>query len=187
MQEEKELGMETALTELARGLERLPIGLEAEPEIVRWMRAASPGSIAVPAPAQRRGTRAYGRTLIHRCERFEVLVLHWDPGAPTLIHDHGGALCWLAIASGEMLIENFRRCDDGATPGYARISFEGRASMGSGQIDYRQDDVNLHRCIAGAQGAVTLHLYAHPLDEFKVFDERAERCAPARAQYDAIL
>lgn len=179
--------MQTELRRLASNLDRMPVGLASEPEIVAWLRANAPGALAIPKPNGRVQRRGYARTLVHRCERFEVLVLHWDSDAPTAIHDHGGALCWLAIASGEMLVENFRRCDNGASPGYARIAFEGRAQLHSGEIDYRQDDFSLHRCVSGKEGAVTLHVYAHPLDEFQIFDESNERCSLARSQYDAVL
>lgn len=165
--------------------ERLPEAI-AEPEIVRWLREAAPAARAIPRPGNGDLTRAYTRTLIHRSPEFEILVLHWSPGSLTAIHDHGGAQCWFAVAAGTVRVDNYRRCDSGATPGYARITADGEAMLPKGAIDYRQDDVHLHRCGAGQAEAVTVHVYAHPLERFNTFDDRRNCCFEVAPTYDAI-
>jgi predicted metal-dependent enzyme (double-stranded beta helix superfamily) len=175
------------IPELARNLSRARSGDGTNAEVVGWLRAMSGIAAALPQPAQRNPNRQYTRTLLHRCDEFEILVLHWQPGCASSIHDHGGALCWLSVASGDMRVENYVRRDAGATPGYAQIAFDGRETLAAGAVDYRQDDLHLHRCITGDASAISLHVYAHPIDRFHCFDERAQTCSETISTYDAIL
>lgn len=161
--------------------------LLTDDEVVRWLRQNAHFAPSVPAPEMRARERSYTRTLVHRTDRFEIVVIHWTPGCESAIHDHGGSHCWFAVASGTMGIENFTRFDDGRTPGYARIGFGGRLSLGPGDVDFREDDVHLHRCVTAEEPAITLHLYANPIERYNTFDVQRERCADVTSTYDAIL
>jgi cysteine dioxygenase len=175
------------IVELAQSLSRVRTGEGTTAEVVRWLRAMSQTAATIPMPSSRNPHREYTRTLLHRSDDFEILVLHWLPGCASAIHDHGGALCWLAIASGSMGVENYLRRDEGTTPGYARIELEGRETLSAGSIDHRQDDVHLHRCTTGDEPAISLHVYAHPIDRFHAFDERAQTYYDVASCYDAVL
>jgi predicted metal-dependent enzyme (double-stranded beta helix superfamily) len=173
--------------ELAESLRRVRSGEATEAEIVRWLGALTSCAGDVPAPKISDPRRGYSRTLLHKSDLFEILVLRWQPGCSSAIHDHGGAHCWFAVAQGTMKIENYLRYDSGDVPGFARIGLEGREELDPGAIDYRQDDVHLHRCIAGDGPVTTLHVYARPIEHFHGFDERAQTCYDVTPTYDAIL
>ncbi len=176
-----------SVAQLAASLSRARSGEAPDAEVIQWLRAVAETARLIPLPKICDPRRTYGRTLLHRCENFEILVLHWQPHSVSAIHDHGGSRCWFAVSQGTMGVENFVRRDSGATPGFAKIGFEGRELLSGGAIDYRQDDVHLHRCFAGEDRVVTLHVYARPIDRFHTFDERADRCSDAASTYDAIL
>ncbi len=175
------------IAELADSLQRVRTGEGTNAQVVRWLRAVSEIGADVPIPTTNTPSRGYARTLLHKSDAFEVLVLHWTPGCASAIHDHGGAHCWFSVCSGTMRIENFLRYDAGEVPGYARIGLEGREELTAGAIDYRQDDVHLHRCIAGGDPVTTLHVYARPIERFQAFDERAQTCSQVLSTYDAVL
>lgn len=176
------------IAELAQNLARVRTGADSTQEIVRWLRAMVPVAASVPMPSKQNVHRRYTRTLLHRCDDFEILVLHWLPGCASAIHDHGGARCWLAVASGAMGVENYLRLDSGSTPGHARIELDHRELLGAGAVDYRNDDVHLHRCApTGSEPVVSLHVYANPIGRFNTFDERAQTCAEVISSYDAVL
>lgn len=175
------------IAELAENLRRVRTGDGTNAEVVRWLRAVSGEIVSIPMPKRADPHRQYTRTLVHKDDGFEILVLHWLPGCTSAIHDHGGAHCWLAVASGCMGVENYLRHDTGQTPGYASIALEGREVLPAGAVDYRQDDVHLHRCTTQNECAITLHVYAHPIARFNTFDERAQTCAQVSTTYDAVL
>ena len=172
------------LSQLARTLDVLH-NAEATSEVVRWLRARREYALNLPAPAP--GSHGYTRSLLYKNERFEILVLHWQAGCASAIHDHGGANCWFAVCDGVMHVENFRRLDAGQSAGYARIGLQGREVLRPGDLDYRQDDVHLHRCIAGPAPVTTLHVYAAPIQRFRIFEERTESGLETSCSYDAIL
>jgi cysteine dioxygenase len=175
------------IEQLAHSLARVRTGDGATSEVVQWLRAVAATLTAVPMPEKRDPHRQYTRTLLHRCDDFEILVLHWLPNCTSAIHDHGGARCWLAVAGGTMKVENYIRRDTGKTAGYAHIERDGREVLPLGAIDYRQDDIHLHRCITGADPAISLHVYAHPIERYHIFNDSTDRCSEVTPCYDAIL
>ncbi|HKU67683.1 MAG TPA: cysteine dioxygenase family protein [Candidatus Baltobacteraceae bacterium] len=174
------------IIQLAQTLRRVRSGEGTAAEVVQWLRAAGALAADIPKPQHKPAHRNYTRTLLFKDEAFEVLALHWTPNCTSAIHDHGGALCWLAVARGAMHVENYLRTDSGTQPGYAAIAFDGREDLGPGSIDHRQDDVHLHRCIADDCETVSLHVYAHPIERFHGFDEISRRCFDITSTYDAI-
>ncbi len=180
-------GVRGPIAELAQSLRRARSGEGTNAEVVRWLGSVNGIASAIPVPPLRDAHRTYARTLLHKSELFEILVLHWRSGCVSSIHDHGGAHCWFAVSNGTMGIENYLRYDAGTSAGHARIRLEGRELLGAGAIDYRQDDVHLHRCVAGDGGVTTLHVYAHPIERFHAFDEAAQTCVEVSPTYDAVL
>lgn len=175
------------IAQLAESLRRVRSGEGTSAEVVRWLRASSEAAAAVPMPEMRDVHRTYTRTLLFKNDLFEILALHWLPNAVSAIHDHGGARCWLSVARGAMDVENYLRTDPGTEPGYAAIALEGREELHAGAVDYRQDDLHLHRCIARDAQTISLHVYAQPIERFHAFDERAQTCFEVTSAYDAVL
>lgn len=175
------------IAQLAESLRRVRSGDGTTAEVVRWLRAGSAAAAAVPMPEIRDAHRAYTRTLLFKNDAFEILALHWLPNAVSAIHDHGRARCWLSIARGAMKVENYLRTDAGTVAGYAAISLQGREELGAGAVDYRQDDLHLHRCIVRDTRTISLHVYAHPIERFHAFDQRAQTCSEVTTTYDAVL
>jgi predicted metal-dependent enzyme (double-stranded beta helix superfamily) len=172
---------------LAQSLRRVRTGEGTTSEVLEWLRVSRDAVADVPMPQTQAVHRDYTRTLLFKNESFEVLALHWRPNSKSAIHDHGGALCWLSVARGSIGVENYIRCDKGTSDGYASVTLEGREELSPGAVDYRQDDIHLHRCIARDGEAITLHVYAHPVERFHTFDERANTCNEVLATYDAVL
>ena len=108
----------------------------------------------------------YTRNLIRRNEQFELLVLCWSPGQVSPIHDHAGEHCWMAVLAGEIEEQHFHvEC-----PGAALRA--GRAKVfTAGQVAYIEDEIALHRVRPLGSAAVSLNLYARPIDVCSVFEE----------------
>jgi cysteine dioxygenase len=112
----------------------------------------------------------YSRNLVHRCGSFELLLLCWGEGHASPIHDHAGQECWMAVLDGELEEVHFRATEGAGSEGAALR--EGRARrFGQGEVAYIHDDIALH-LIRPAPGhtAVSLHLYAAPIDACRTFD-----------------
>jgi cysteine dioxygenase len=147
--------------------------------------ARGPWLLGLPLP---KSPGSYTRTCVHRAERFEVLLLNWDAGAVSAVHDHGGVHCWMMVVEGELLVDDYVRLDRADVPGVARVAPRGSRSMPPGGLDLRSGPFDLHRVSASRNGpALSLHVYAAPLEEFLIYDEAAQRCQPMRGTYDEVL
>ncbi len=110
----------------------------------------------------------YSRNLIWRCGDFELLLLCWNKGQASPIHDHAGQQCWMAVLDGELEEVHFADCgeaSDGTPPKPGRVK-----DFPTGGVAFIDDDIALHlvRPKAGQQ-AISLHLYSSPIDTCRVF------------------
>jgi predicted metal-dependent enzyme (double-stranded beta helix superfamily) len=118
------------------------------------------------APYLLKRQHGYTRNLVFADEYIEVLVLHWDSGATTPIHDHAGQKCWFVATTGNFDVENYRRTTGGYSPGYASIAaIDSVKGLSSGEPDYRYGDEDIHRVTVseGCAEAVSIHVYTRPL------------------------
>jgi cysteine dioxygenase len=130
----------------------------------------------------------YTRNLIYRDELFELIALCWDAGSASPIHNHSNQLCWLAVHTGALRLENFDSLD-GAGPGSPiRLVPSGgieRAPVGS--IDLQQGDAAIHRVSNPfAERAVSLHVYSRPYDSCIAYDFAAQTACEIRLCYHSI-
>ncbi len=110
----------------------------------------------------------YTRNLVARNEQFEMLVLCWSAGQESPIHDHAGQHCFMAVLQGR--IEELQYSVP-AEPGAGPLRACGRRVFERGEVAYIHDRIALHRVRPyGGQPAVSLHLYARPIDVCQVYD-----------------
>jgi len=110
--------------------------------------------------------QGYTRNLVHRCEEFELLLLCWEAGQESPIHDHAGMHCWMAVLEGGMQEVHYQQGAQNTPPLEGRVQ-----SFQCGQVAYIVDDIALHlvRPTGGERG-VSLHLYSSPIDACRTFD-----------------
>ncbi len=132
--------------------------------------------------------RRYTRNLVYRDARVEVMLVCWDTGSASPIHDHGGQRCWLRVLSGVMLMEDFPLLSGGHAPGPARLGPpRTRGPVGEGAVDFRGPEDSVHRVSVLEGPAVTLHVYAAPVEECLIFDTHRHRCVARRLEYHSIF
>lgn len=109
---------------------------------------------------------AYTRNLVHRCGTYELLLLAWEVGQSSPIHDHAGQNCWMAVLDGEVEEVHFRPNGAGGPPKAAAPRV-----FRPGQVAYIADEIALHlvRPTPGNR-AVSLHLYSNPIDSCRIYD-----------------
>ena len=107
----------------------------------------------------------YTRNLVHRDKAYELLLLCWEEGQESPIHNHDQQSCWMAVLDGELEEVHFHEADSGSGP-----LREGRVQpLGAGQVAFIEDDIALHLIRPRAGRGVSLHLYASPIDACKTY------------------
>lgn len=131
-------------------------------ELVRqdegFLRAAA--AAAAPPPAD--GT-PYSRKIIYSGPEGESMVAHWPAGALCYPHDHGEAWGAVIVLEGKVYEQGFRLAGDLREAGPERVYAAGEAVL------VRPDGIHHMRA---EPRSVTLHLYAPPIREMKVYDQR---------------
>ena len=103
---------------------------------------------------------------------FTVVVLLWEPGASTPIHDHA-TWCVFGMLEGDLEVTNYAVVlDEKAGPLHVREV--GRERMRPGLIgDNREPDTEVHRVRnTGTQRAISLHVYGDDLTKRTLFGGR---------------
>lgn len=120
----------------------------------------------------------YTRNCLARSEEYEIILLCWDKQSATPIHGHGGQDCWVYQVDGEVEEMRFRFEDKS-------LKLSKNMRLGAGDISYMTDDMGYHLIKnPNDQRAMTLHIYAAPIDECEVFDPANNVFKITQMQYD---
>ncbi|MCU1282953.1 MAG: hypothetical protein JWM53_6499 [bacterium] len=126
----------------------------------------------------------YTRTLLHRAEAFELLLLSWSPGSASPIHDHDGQDCWFVPLAGAFDLDDYAILDENSAD--ARLTPLRSRRLHAGELDRRDRYETVHSVTPATPLAVSLHLYARPIDRCRVFDRARGRWSWRLLGYDAI-
>ena len=106
----------------------------------------------------------YVRHAILLWEDWEIMLIAWQQGQITPIHDHRGVLGGMAVLSGTLLEERF------TTPGN-KLSLADSRMRPEGDLCDTGPTV-LHRLMPQSGRAVSLHVYRPPLRTMGIWNEQ---------------
>lgn len=103
---------------------------------------------------------------------FTVVVLLWEPGAATPIHDHE-TWCVFGLLQGHLELTNYAVTRDDKV-GPLHLREVGRERLRAGLIgDNREPDTEVHRVRnTGSERAISLHVYGNDLTKRTLFNGR---------------
>lgn len=121
----------------------------------------------------------YTRNCIYKDHQFELILLCWNLGQETSIHNHDGEDCWVYLLEGE-LEEVFYSLDVSNN-----LNEEGSQSIAPHELSFMNDKIGLHKLRNGFQGkSVSLHLYAKPIEQCHFYCENSEQFIERKLNYD---
>ncbi|MFT5723424.1 MAG: cysteine dioxygenase [Bacteroidia bacterium] len=123
----------------------------------------------------------YTRNCIACSDQFELILLCWDKGQMTPIHDHGGEECWVRIIDGKFKETIYQETDSGDPELERSILTE------TGDVTYMIDFMGCHRIenVSGRRG-MSLHLYAKPIATCNIYDEEKASFILKKMSYDTV-
>lgn len=113
----------------------------------------------------------YSRQRLFRDDEFELLLLCWEQGQSTPIHEHGGQHGWVTVVDGRLRLQEF--LPETAPVEGLRVRLREGAVDEAGPGETRVETVRretVHRVGSPHGRALSLHLYARPLDSFLAYD-----------------
>ena len=178
--------MKLALAEFAASLREIRAE-EFGPAKLNPMLASLELSPASVEPYLQWRPGSYTRNLVCKYPEFELIVLCWEGGSVSAIHDHAGQQCWFVSHAGRFVVEDFALSAGGLQEGYARVvpaAIDSNVTVG--MPDYRAPGANeIHRVsVPAGERAISIHVYAKPISHCLVFEESNQRCINRTLDYD---
>lgn len=157
-----------AILDLIRGLEEMPEAGFGR-DVTDYLRAhpldedsLHPFAFWVPGH--------YTRNLVHKARLFEVLLLCWEPGQVSRTHNHRDQQCWMTMAAGKLLNENYRVLERDEAARRCRLEASARVLITPDSPLEVDEDEPVHQVInEGGQRAVSVHIYSRPFDTCEVY------------------
>eukprot|EP00510_Aplanochytrium_minuta_P001614 CAMPEP_0184021730 /NCGR_PEP_ID=MMETSP0954-20121128/10117_1 /TAXON_ID=627963 /ORGANISM="Aplanochytrium sp, Strain PBS07" /LENGTH=889 /DNA_ID=CAMNT_0026303835 /DNA_START=175 /DNA_END=2844 /DNA_ORIENTATION=+ len=106
--------------------------------------------------------------------KFTVLLLCWDKGQMSPIHDHAGSSCWVKVLVGRLREVRYRTLNDkDTTQDHTNVEVIRDLTAGAEEVCYINDTQGIHSMgnASSDQVCVSLHIYAPPYVLCKLFDE----------------
>lgn len=142
----------------------------------------------------------YTRNLIFKDDKFEVMAICWKPGQRTVIHSHNGALGWMTVPQGDVVVHDYKyiSCDhperqnvvgiDCLAGGHEiQLDRTGSVHVASGSPIYQVDKLHTIHQIENADqsdvGVVSLHVYSPPIESCVSYDLEKRRCTRKTLSY----
>jgi cysteine dioxygenase len=124
---------------------------------------------------------SYTRNCIVENEKFELILLCWEKGQYTPIHDHGGEECWVKVIEGEFKETIYQKDESG------EVKIIKSAVAKTNDITYMIDFMGFHRLenLSNAR-SMTLHLYAKPIHKCNILDENSGKLVNKEMTYDTV-
>ena len=124
----------------------------------------------------------YTRNCIAENENFELILLCWEKGQSTPIHDHGGEECWVKVIQGEFR-ETILKVNESGNLRTVKTT-----TSQPGDISYMVDFMGCHRLENINDGrTMSLHLYANPIRNCQLFDEDTKTFVSKEMSYDTCM
>jgi cysteine dioxygenase len=127
----------------------------------------------------------YTRNLIVRTDAFELIILCWEPGQTTPIHDHGSSDGWVHCLQGQ--IEEVRFQCFPSNDGSHRVERGDVLRAKPGNTTYINDDIAWHTVANPTlERVVSLNLYSDPIDSCRYFDPGSRTIKTRQMTYYSV-
>lgn len=124
-------------------------------------------------------TETYTRNCIVDNDKFELILLCWDEGQITPIHNHGGEECWVKVIEGEFEEKIYEELETG------ELNLVKSTISKPDDVSYMIDFMGFHSLEnLSNKRSMSLHLYAKPIRSCKIFDEHTRTFLNKEMSYD---
>jgi len=131
--------------------------------------------------------KRYTRNLVFKNDLYEMIIICWNEGQQSPIHDHSASDCFMAFVQGAAeetyyYIERWKE-DPTECPDLRRGDSH---QFSEGEVSYIADDLGLHRIRPVNGRAVSLHIYSPPITSCSVFLQDLNRVSNPRSTYYTV-
>jgi cysteine dioxygenase len=151
--------------------------------------AENPVDVDTIAPYFFWSDKFYTRNLLYKDERFELMVLCWERGQSSRIHDHADQMCWMTVPVGRLRGQNFRIVEEDKERNFCKLeetnSFELSDCLAA-KVELEEPIHQILNLPEFDQRAVSLHIYSKPFDKCLSFCRETDTFKEVNLCYASI-
>ena len=124
----------------------------------------------------------YTRNCLSSCEGYELILMCWQKGQQSPIHNYNFQESWIKVLKGDLTIDVFKidRENRKSTFDYSMIIKEN-------EYTYLNDNMGFHRVKNSSDDStVSLHLNVEKVNQWEVFQEDKKEFELVKPQYDHL-
>jgi cysteine dioxygenase len=152
---------------LIEGLKEIP-DAEFKCDNVYQFLAKHPVDVDTISPFFHWSEKFYTRNLIYKDERFELMVLCWDRGQVSRIHNHADQMCWMTVPVGKLRGQNFRAVEMNEEKGLCKLTETDMFDLSDCLASKVELEEPIHQILnlpEFNERAVSVHIYSKPFDK----------------------
>lgn len=114
----------------------------------------------------------YTRNLAFKNDKFEVIILCWEKGQISRIHNHAGQSCWMCAPIGKLQVVNYRVAEGSGDGGFCRLERTDDIWLTPtepGMVDAAQPIHSVGNPAHLDERAVSVHIYSDPYDHCMIY------------------
>ena len=124
---------------------------------------------------------SYTRNCLELNDRFELILLCWEPGQITPIHDHGGEECWVYFVNSEFEEVIYEKEGND-------LDESSKSTASNDSVSYMSDFMGVHSLQnVGEKRGYSIHLYAKPITACNIFNDDSEEFELKEMEYDTQI
>ncbi len=131
----------------------------------------------------------YTRNLIYKDARFELMVLCWNKGQVSRIHNHADQMCWMTVPVGKLRGQNFRAAEIDELKGFCRLEETDNFDLSdclTAKVELEEPIHQILNLPEFDERAVSLHIYSKPFDKCLSYCRDTNRFAEVPLFYTSI-
>lgn len=123
---------------------------------------------------------SYQRICLAKNEECELILICWNAGQETAVHNHDGQKCWMYFAKGKF--------EESLYANNEAKQLLSKREVNEGEVAFLTDDIGFHSLRYNAEGlGMTMHLYANPIKQCQVYSESKAAFVDQKLVFDVDL
>jgi predicted metal-dependent enzyme (double-stranded beta helix superfamily) len=194
---EAAVGKQTSIDDLITGLNRFSSEKFSQDGVLAYLTKNRVDETTLE-PYIKFNERTYTRNLIYKGDRFEAVLLCWEPGQHSPVHRHANQLGWMTVIKGQLNLITFMKLrssiEESTVPdvnwspvGSIYLKAKHRLTLSAGDVIVEvTKPETIHKAENPAsfgQQAISLHIYSEPSDISVIYDVENHRCRTVRMGY----
>jgi cysteine dioxygenase len=151
--------------------------------------AENPVDVDSIAPFFHWSDKFYTRNLIYKDARFELMILCWNKGQVSRVHNHADQMCWMTVPIGRLHGQNFRAVEMDEEKRLCRLEETDCFDLSdclAAKVELEEPIHQILNLPEFDERAVSLHIYSKPFDKCLSYCRETNRFSEVSLFYTSI-